>query len=198
MMANYATAAGSSSIITVAIFYAMQSLITMQPGIVVDSRELHVVSFLRKQWPEDPPLVDIEPIPRPPVVNLPEIPSDSADNGAGDRINVPRTLPRAPAPGNRNIGFSLSDGPLINIVRVRPAYPMRATQMGLGGFVIVQFDVTENGQTTHAVIVESSHRVFEKAALNATDRLRYKPRVVDGLAIATTGIRYRFTFEMEK
>jgi protein TonB len=70
--------------------------------------------------------------------------------------------------------------------------------MGLGGFVIVEFDVTENGQTTNAVIAESSHRVFEKAALNATDRLRYKPRVVDGLAVATTGIRYRFTFEMEK
>ena len=89
MIANYATAAGSSSIITVAIFYVMQSLITMQPGIVVDSREPHVVSFLRKQWPEDPPLVDIKPIPRPTVVNLPEI--HSRRNAKRIKTNINRS-----------------------------------------------------------------------------------------------------------
>ena len=198
MFANYVSAAGSSSIITFGIFYLMQSLIAFQPGITIDEREPHVVTFIRVKKPEDPPIVEKKPIPRPTVEELPRTPPMTAQEDGHDRIPVPRSTPLPAGSARRGIDFSLSDGPLINIVRVQPGYPARAAQMGLEGYVVVQFDVAENGQTMHATAVESSHSIFESAALKAASRLRYKPKVVHGVPVATTGLRYRFTFEIEK
>ena len=53
-----------------------------------------------------------------------------------------------------------------------------------------------DGRVADAFVVESSSRVFEKAALGAAYRFRYKPRVIDGTAVATRGIQNLFRFEM--
>ena len=52
------------------------------------------------------------------------------------------------------------------------------------------------GSVTAVRVVESSDRVFERAALDAAKRFRYKPRVVDGVPQPVSGVRYLFRFEM--
>ena len=92
----------------------------------------------------------------------------------------------------------MSDGPLVALVRVEPTYPARPRAQGLEGFVIVQFDVLADGTVSNVSIVESSSRLFEAAAARAAMRFRFKPRVVDGVALTTSGIQNLFRFEMER
>jgi hypothetical protein len=48
------------------------------------------------------------------------------------------------------------------------------------------------------VVIESSHRVFERPAIDAALRSRYRPRVVDGVAVMTTGVRMLYRFEFKQ
>ena len=90
------------------------------------------------------------------------------------------------------------DGPLICVGRVQPTYPPIATQRGLEGWVDVRFDVMTNGLTANIEIVRSSNRIFEKSARRAAERFRFKAPVVNGVPLVSTGIEYRFRFDMEE
>lgn len=95
-------------------------------------------------------------------------------------------------------GFQLTDGALINIIAVRPNYPMAASSRGLEGHVVVRFDVTAMGTVVNAVVVDSSSSLFNRSALDAIKKFRFKPKVIDGMPQESYGLQRLFTFEMEK
>ena len=78
-------------------------------------------------------------------------------------------------------------------------YPHDAKTQGIEGYVVLEFVVTRTGSTADAVVVESSPPdVFDNAALNAVQRFKYKPRVVDGKPVEVAGVRNRVSFELLK
>ena len=87
---------------------------------------------------------------------------------------------------------------LINIINAQPDYPIIASQKGLEGYVIVQFDVTEAGAVEYAVVVETTSPLFNKSAIKAAYRSRYKPRSIDGVPQRSYGLKKLFRFEMEE
>ncbi|MDC0082435.1 energy transducer TonB, partial [Emcibacteraceae bacterium] len=82
------------------------------------------------------------------------------------------------------------------IVRVPPQYPSRAAENGIEGYVIVTFTVTAEGTTKNIVAIESSHKMFVREAVKAARKYKYKPRVVDGEPIESSGVRVRIEFEL--
>ena len=84
------------------------------------------------------------------------------------------------------------------MMHVQPDYPPAAVARDLDGHVVVAFDVSADGVVHNIRIIGSSHPIFERAAIRAAERFRYKPAVVGGVARETTGLRYRFTFRMEE
>ena len=80
---------------------------------------------------------------------------------------------------------------------VRPLYPQSALIRELEGRVIVQFRVNERGTVEDIAVVESTHKVFEGAAINAVAKFRYQPRIVDGIAVAVDGVRAEILFELD-
>jgi protein TonB len=80
---------------------------------------------------------------------------------------------------------------------VKPTYPPVAAARGLEGHVLVQFDVLSNGTVSNISVVESSHALFERAAIAAARSFRFKARVVDGVPLLSTGVQYQFRFELE-
>ena len=92
--------------------------------------------------------------------------------------------------------WGAADGPLVSLIRVTPNYPGRAELDGLEGYAIVQFDVLADGSVANVSVVESSDRVFERPAIEAAKRFRFKPRVAEGVPQMTTGLRNLFRFEM--
>lgn len=95
-------------------------------------------------------------------------------------------------------GFSASDGDYLPIVKVAPIYPRRALERGLEGYVILEFTVTKNGTVADIVVIESTNSVFNRAAMKAAAKFKYKPKVVDGEPVAVSGVANKITFELEK
>jgi protein TonB len=79
---------------------------------------------------------------------------------------------------------------------VQPTYPAQAEAKGLEGWVDVRFDVMTNGQVTNIHVTESSHGIFEKAAIRAAQKFRFRAPVVGGVPQVATDVDYRFRFEM--
>ena len=197
MLTRYATAVTSGSLITVALLWAMQTLIHLHPGAESEPRDRYDLDWVYAPRPVDPvepyePEFDIEDL----TTILPTPPSSAP--GSGDP-GIPVAVP-TPGPGTVTTGpvtLGMPDNPLITIVRVEPGYPPVAEQRGLEGWVDVRFDVTASGLVTNVVVIASSHSIFERAAVKAAERFRYKAPVIDGVAQPATGINYRFRFNME-
>lgn len=84
------------------------------------------------------------------------------------------------------------------IVKVAPVYPERAAEIGLEGYVIVEYTVTETGSVASPVVVESSSSLFEDAALSSVSKYKYQPRVENGKPVAVPGVRTKISFVLEQ
>lgn len=191
-----ATAAGLT--ITAGLLFLMQYLIEVSEAVESPPVDKYDLAFLPKiddtpvkkmvlppTRPNPPP---VEPRHRPPI-----------DSG-GEFIPVGPAPVVDPPAGNswRPTSITYTDGGLMTIVSVQPHYPQKASGRGLEGHVLVRFDVTEMGTVTNVQVVESSSRLFNKAAIDAAKRFRFKPKIVDGAAQMSFGVQRLFTFEMKK
>ena len=183
--------------VTALILFAMHTLIAMQP-MALNDRARHTLGEIIMPPRDEALIIDQwqpEPIRRPEPTPARHL--DNEHDPQGNTIAVPRH-PVIPRPGTTLLHNPLAqDGPLVAIVRVQPTYPIGPAQKGLEGWVTVQFDVLPDGSVTNVEVLESSSRVFERAAVQAASRFRYKAQVLNGEPQLTTGIRYRFRFEMD-
>ncbi|MDJ0764141.1 MAG: TonB family protein [Myxococcota bacterium] len=96
------------------------------------------------------------------------------------------------------LGAAASDADVVPMVRVQPMYPPAAAQQRLEGWVILQFTISKMGSVKDAKVVKGQPPgVFEKAALRAIKKWKYKAKVVDGERVERPGIRVKLTFELE-
>jgi len=81
-----------------------------------------------------------------------------------------------------------SNSALIPLVRIAPRYPREALVSGKTGFVTIKLTVDEDGKVIDAIISNSKPpKVFDKAALQAVLRWKFKPRVVNGVPVQQVG-----------
>jgi protein TonB len=86
---------------------------------------------------------------------------------------------------------------LVLVLGYPPEYPQRALPLNIEGYVVVGFSVDQAGQVFDARVLESSPtKIFDRAALRAITKFRYKPRVVGGKPVVTANQRYKFVFEL--
>lgn len=82
------------------------------------------------------------------------------------------------------------------VAQVAPVYPAELRKAKVEGTVTVVFLLTEEGRVEDARVQESSRTEFEKPALDAVRRWRFKPGMKDGAAVKThmrLPIRFRVT-----
>ncbi len=92
--------------------------------------------------------------------------------------------------------MGISDGEYLPIVRVAPVYPARPAARGLEGHVIVRYAVTATGETRDVEVIESTSTLFERAAVEAARKFRYRPRIIDGQPVEVPGVTSRIAFEL--
>jgi protein TonB len=95
-------------------------------------------------------------------------------------------------------GGGLSDRDPLPLVRVEPQYPPQAARRGLEGWVQVRFTISTAGSIKDAVVVKSSHGVFERAAIQAVNKWKYQPQMKEGKAVEAPGIEVVLRFEMDQ
>lgn len=198
MIARAFSSATGGVVITAGLLFVMQLLIATGESIIIEPRARYEVRLTEVREEEDlvpetmrPKRPDKPSIP--PTTKLP-----GPTTGTGPGVYVPGPPPVPTAGSTQPIGINYGDGPLFNIIKVSPTYPTRAAARELEGTVLVQYDVTTSGQVVNVVVLESSDRVFNKAAIAAAYRFKYKPKTVDGIPYESRGLRNLFRFEMEE
>jgi protein TonB len=196
IVVRYVSATCVGLLVTTSLLYVMQLLVDTGPDLGSAAEVRNTLGWIR--LPPKADVVEIEKRPQrpPPPASLPPDPRPGL-SGPGP-VALPGYLAPAEPPGiGPTLEPGLLDGPLVPVIIISPEYPGRAVAKGLEGHVTVRFDVSASGAVSNVVVLESSHTVFEAAAMQAAYRFRYKPRVVDGVPQETRNLRNRFVFRMD-
>jgi periplasmic protein TonB len=200
VLVRLASFAIGSALITAALLWMMQYLIVTGVQAVTEDHTFRFVDFVRVQRDERVQTKEerVERLPEaqaPPAMQ-PEREFDDVDGmGTGAGV-IGVSAPRISHEVNLSREGFFSDGDYMPIVQVAPQYPRRAADLGLEGFVILEFTVTREGTVRDPRVLQSSHEIFDRSAIDAVLRFRYRPRVIDGEPVEVPGVRFRITFEL--
>jgi protein TonB len=152
---------------------------------------------VRPQPRFEPPLLAPDPPPAPMLEFTPA--ERRAPEFVTERINPVIRVELEDPRVIESSGKGKDDGDVFAIVKVEPVYPRIALANGVEGFAVVEYTVTSQGTTRHHRVIDSEpDGVFEKAAVQAAEKFRYKPRYSHGEPVDVRGIRSRFIFEIEE
>ena len=201
-------------LMTVGLFYLMQALISSQHANLDKRPNVQLVDFVRVPKMSAVQTRDLHPKKPPPPEQMPPV-----KNQLNFKVQVNQ---QAYSMSNLNLDTKVdlsggwtfsSDGNYLPIVKVEPIYPAAAEMAGLQGWVVLSFTVNKEGRVEDAVVVDncaavvaahtdikdqecsdSPNPIFDRAALNAARKFKYKPRIVDGAPVSTPHIRHKFVF----
>lgn len=181
-----------SALLTLVIFYLMQALIAVGDvelkdkgiriaDVTMPERDLELLQDIERPEEEEPP-----PETMPPEFDM--TPPADLDNVA------PR--PKFDFKGKRAGVFA--DGSYVPIFKVPPLYPRRAQERGIEGCVMLKFIVTKVGSVRNPVIEWSTPSgIFDRAAMRAAMKFKYKPQIRDGEAIEVKDVYNIIIFKIE-
>jgi len=200
--ARYAIATTLAVSMTFLLFWGMQKLIAGGNDVMSEPVKGNVLDFIRlkkdeavvkKERKVQKPAKPKEP---PPPMNTPPIPQ-SNPNASATKSSFTADI-QADSGLSGGLSLDSNDGDYLPIVKVAAVYPRRAQSRGIEGFVVVEFTVTKTGAVTNPVVVQAKPEgVFERAALDAVVKFKYKPRVVDGVSMAVAGVQNKISFEID-
>lgn len=136
---------------------------------------------------------------------MPEVPTIVATDttltaGIDLSIRPARDLGRAAGPlQTMNMTMALPDGDYMPLVRIQPQYPRRALQKRVEGYVVIELTVAADGSVKNDSIrvMEAFPRgYFERAAMQAAEKFKYKPKVINGQSVDVPHVTYKFVFEL--
>jgi protein TonB len=188
--------------ITFFILFGMQTLISGGNEAVTDAPKGNVLDFIRlkkdqtlvkkKRKPSKPP----KPKAPPPPMASPQM-AQVNPNANASSANFSAEM-QADIGLSGGLSLDNNDGDYLPIVKVAPIYPRRAQSRGIEGFVIVEFTVTKNGSVRDPKVIHAEPEgIFDRAAIAATLKFKYKPRVVDGQTMEVAGVQNKISFEID-
>lgn len=194
-------------VITMLLVYGMQRLIETGEQALTEESRIYMPDFVRIQREESVERKQVKPDKLPPPETSPEstVVPESSESDSANAVSVDFSSGRG---GSLDSGFSLNvagvtsfenaDADYMPLVKVAPIYPRRAAARGLAGWVLVRFTVTAAGSVKDVKVVESTDPIFERAAVQAALKFKYKPRIVDGEAVEVTGVLHYIRFDVEE
>ena len=200
MIGRYAFSVAIGVVVTLSLLFVMQLLIASGKTALTKPRDRTKLEFVRVKRNEALNTADFTPEkpPKPPETP-PETPPQDMDNmdPNAPTINIaPPSVATGTDIGGPG-GMNIAEGNYLPIVRVAPVYPARALSRGLEGYVDMSFTVTQAGTVRDPVVLFSTSSLFDRAALRAVLKFKYKPRVVDGIPVDVPGVKTRISFQIE-
>ena len=178
----------------------MQYLISSSDLMLEDVSRVQMLDFVRVKREESVERKDRKP-PKPKLEQTPEVPPLQQNaNASGQELAVSLM----PADSNVSIdkggiGFGVGEGDYLPIVKVAPIFPRRALMAGIFGQCLVRYTVTALGTVNDVEVVEEdcSDQLFYRPSVEAALRFKYKPRVIDGVAVEVQGVMNMFHYREE-
>jgi protein TonB len=199
---RYVMAATLALIMTFVLLWGMQQLIAGGNNAMTEPVKGNVLDFIRlkqdeavakkERKPQKPP----KPKEPPPPMVAPAM-QQANPNTQGVKSQFAADI-QTDAGLTGGLSLDSGDGDYLPIVKVAAVYPRRAQSRGIEGFVVVEFVVSKSGAVKNARVVNAKPEgVFDRAALDAVAKFKYKPRVVDGIAMEVAGVQNKISFEID-
>ena len=186
---------GGAGLMTLGLLFIMTQLINNDFTQLNPEKSIVIPPFSPVIEDREPPVIDIE---IPVIETQPPIKRDDYKYDQpldGEELSL--IIPPAPAdPGDLTHNGGLPAG--MPLVPVSVIYPESAIRRGLCGHVILRYDIGADGIPKNVAVVESSHRVFEKNAMLAIEKARYKPDSVGGKTKMIPNKYEKITFQLDK
>lgn len=191
-----------SLVVTAGLFLLMTSILQHDEDVIIPQSSILAADFLMPQRH----ITTMKQIDRP---KKPEFKAEP--QLALPELNLPRNtasieIPPLQVPAIKldpvislSMPQSSGDGDYMPILKVAPLYPERAARRNLEGYVLVEFTVTRSGEVRDVKVIESQpQHVFDKSAIQAARKFKYKPRMIDGEVVEVPGVRNKFIFRLEQ
>jgi protein TonB len=137
-----------------------------------------------RRLPDKPPPPKRPPPPELETPDVQALPTPKLDIKFPD-IKMPIDTDGAFVGGGKYLG----DGGLVPLVRITPRYPRNALLKNQEGVVVIELLVDEGGSVVTAKIINANPPgVFNAAAIQAVLKWKFKPRVLNGIAIQQRGL----------
>lgn len=193
MLAKYSASVIFAVLFGLAIFTGMHFLIATDAILEKPDKEQSYLNFVRVDASQqDVSTKDRRlPEPPPPPEAQPDVPDLSPQMASVD-TNMSMNMPKIGVPVNSGSGPFLGtlqagggmagfDTDVIPVVRVPPTYPQRAAQARLEGSVTMAVTIRPDGTVADVEVLESNPpRLFDQAAIQAMQRWKFRPKLVDG------------------
>ncbi len=210
---RYALAAVVGLVMNLGLFAGLQSLVGQRGGTDIEAKIRPVFEFLRLRREEKT------------ETKTRRLPQRKPARPAVD--SSPLAIAKSAAPGKQDVagpagdfsaGLSLAGRPFLGtaggddagaaaagasseaipLVRVNPLYPPRALARGIEGWVLLRFTIGPQGTTKDIEVLDANPKgYFERAATNAVEKYRYKPRIEDGRAVDWPGVQLVISFQVQ-
>ena len=166
-------------------------VLTQQPYEIIDiahkAQDTKVKVRVKLVPPPEPKIVDFKPTPL--------VPSEVTGNsiaiqvpGLGISTSTIATIAKG----------GMSDGDARPIVRIAPKYPIQAQRDGKEGWVQLAFSITKAGAVNDVRVIDSEpKRVFDKEAIRALRKWKYKAKFIDGQPIYQENLSVMLEFKMD-
>ena len=191
-------------VITAALFWMMPYMIETTDRQLDKGGSTNLVDFVRLRRDETIHRRELKPMKPLPPQSPPPLPATPQFENLSPGVE---TIAIAAIPAETPIeisgtGFSLGvgEGDYLPIVKVAPIYPQRALSRGVEGYCVVQYTVTRQGTIRDPVVIEDqcTSSMFHRSSLQAALKFKYKPRVIDGVAVEVPGVQNKFTYVIEE
>ncbi|MHA7873442.1 MAG: energy transducer TonB [Hyphococcus sp.] len=188
-VARWLTGLPAAALVTLGLFALMAGMISMEraPGETRPQPEINILPRLIETAPQPAPpakpkIIDEAP---PPVERTYAEPGDKPGPVIADPDQISTE-------GEGAIETGRIVAPLI---RHAPPYPESCRARGVSGVVIVQFDVTPEGNVVNVRVIDAPDRCFRRIA-GAIARWKYPPSYENGRPVMRYGVVERFSFEL--
>ena len=188
----------------VALFLAwfMHYLIQSSDAMLANVDRVQMLDFVRIKREESVERKDRTPE-RPKLTEAPEVPPmPQSDMDSGQQLAILAMPTETDIDiGRGGLGFGAGEGDYLPIVKVAPIFPLRALAQGIFGECMVRYTVTGVGTVKNVEVMKDrcTSALFYRPSIEAAKRFKYKPRVIDGVAVEVEGIRNIFYYrELEE
>ncbi len=187
-------------IITLGLFFFMTTLIGKTPdapksvpnGPITISMTEVVQDPIDKVRPQPKPH---EPLPKV-VKSLGKTPSEPKLPIITEHQKI--DLPATPKVTGEDYNIITGNKSATPMVQIQPQYPIDAARNGKEGWVVVKYDIDNKGMVVNAEVIDADpKRTFDKAALRAIKKWKYKPKTEEGITVAQNNQQVKLDFKLD-
>jgi protein TonB len=192
--------------VTLSLFFLMHKLIELGKMDLGDKDQVRVIDFIRLKRDSRtetkkralPKKRKMDTPPKAPSMNMPKSTTGAGMQAIRISAPTPNVSKRVRMVGGPSMGSAPSDGGEIPLVRIQPMYPRQAAERRIEGWVVLKFTISTSGSVKRARVLRSEPpRIFNKVALKAIKKWKYKPKVKNGVPVETPGVTVRLTFKLD-